>query len=802
MATSPRTIYTYPLDGSTQEFDINFEYLTRRFVTITLIGEDRKVLTMNTDYRFVTRTKIRTTIPWGPGQGYNRIEIRRITSATDRLVDFSDGSILRAYDLNLANIQSLHIAEEARDISADTLGVDVDGNLDARGRRIINLGAGKVPADAVSMQQLREWEALNKASGRWLPAGAIAPTERLNGDPLEFDDRWYDTVAKTDKRWTGMAWEAVSVDTALLASPEGAKHVGIVLGQNVTTVEEAIKELYSLDAPTSFMTFATPEAVTAATVPEGIYMLGTVGSFAGSSKGGQLFVKDNSTTRVIDGKMVLKSADGSKWVHMLKPHLSNFGNAWGGDITDALEKFIKFSETYAGPMDWTGKGTVSRQIVGNVNDEANRNFCQQFDGHLRIKQHASIKIGTALTLMGYIQTVIDNIEIVGDVSFSSRNIGTGLRFYLCKYLIIRNAYVMGCRRWGVDMDYYTTECSHGKITTLYNGTFEGQAAPWQCQQVFPYGTHLAQREVLSGVILPAGTEIGDAVVVNNNYYDIRLVDTAGRVDVFPQMSPQDRADAVTKGVWYTGGGMRHQGEDTNACFVSHFSGLMNSRDVIGADLYPISFGKFATQLSGASIVIGQTRDKATRGGMILDAYVESPKFFMVQIGQAGDSPYTIGNVGPFEVTGKAYLFMDYKDADGSVHPARQVPNVKTEFNQRTVAPLGYGTLNDSSFRAVASTQSGNTHMTTVIVGDTWGREVFLDLNRNAFEAHGRRSVAVFLTSTTGTMSGTVRFRALPADHKVMSAGYKDITVTGPVVVYAVWNNNNWYLSTGPVHTSA
>lgn len=157
MANVIKTVLTYPLDGSTRDFNIPFEYLARKFVVVTLIGLDRKVLTLNTDYRFATRTTISLTKAWGLSDGYTSIEIRRVTSTTDRLVDFTDGSILRAYDLNVAQIQTMHVAEEARDLTSDTIGVNNDGNLDARGRRIVNVADGIAPGDAVTIGQMDRW---------------------------------------------------------------------------------------------------------------------------------------------------------------------------------------------------------------------------------------------------------------------------------------------------------------------------------------------------------------------------------------------------------------------------------------------------------------------------------------------------------------------------------------------------------------------------------------------------------------------------------------------------------------------
>ena len=170
MANVIKTVLTYPLDGSNRDFNIPFEYLARKFVVVTLIGVDRKVLTINTDYRFATRTTISLTKAWGPADGYTTIELRRVTSTTDRLVDFTDGSILRAYDLNVAQIQTMHVAEEARDLTADTIGVNNDGHLDARGRRIVNLANAVNDRDAVPFGQLKtmnqnSWQARNESQG-------------------------------------------------------------------------------------------------------------------------------------------------------------------------------------------------------------------------------------------------------------------------------------------------------------------------------------------------------------------------------------------------------------------------------------------------------------------------------------------------------------------------------------------------------------------------------------------------------------------------------------------------------------
>lgn len=173
MATAPSTIITIAITGQT-EFDIPFEYIARKFVRVTLVGQDRRVLTLNNDYRFVTKTRI--ALLANPPASYTFLELRRVTSATDRVVSFYDGSVLRANDLNVSQIQTIHIAEEARDsVAIDGLGISGDFQLDARGRRIVNLAPGIAGTDAVNLNQLVNTEnSAGQAAQRAEQAARIA----------------------------------------------------------------------------------------------------------------------------------------------------------------------------------------------------------------------------------------------------------------------------------------------------------------------------------------------------------------------------------------------------------------------------------------------------------------------------------------------------------------------------------------------------------------------------------------------------------------------------------------------------
>ncbi|BAJ51834.1 tail fiber protein [Ralstonia phage RSB2] len=150
---APTTVKVYDLDGVAKDFPVDFDYLAREFVVVTLLGGTRQELVLNVDFTFLNATTVRTSraTAWGPTDGFTTIEVRRVTSAENRLVTFNDASILRAADLNLAELQTVHIAQEARDLVTDGIGTDEEGQLDARNRRITNVLDPIEQQDAVTL---------------------------------------------------------------------------------------------------------------------------------------------------------------------------------------------------------------------------------------------------------------------------------------------------------------------------------------------------------------------------------------------------------------------------------------------------------------------------------------------------------------------------------------------------------------------------------------------------------------------------------------------------------------------------
>lgn len=150
------TIAFYTGDGATTDFTVPFDYLVKKFVRVSLgvtILKGGDYGDTSKDYYFLDKTKVRLKVP--PQEG-EVVTIRRYTSATDRVVSFKDASVLKATDLDVSSVQTIHIAEESRDIINDALIKDKGGNWDAKGNRIVNVGDPIGDNDAVSFKVYKD----------------------------------------------------------------------------------------------------------------------------------------------------------------------------------------------------------------------------------------------------------------------------------------------------------------------------------------------------------------------------------------------------------------------------------------------------------------------------------------------------------------------------------------------------------------------------------------------------------------------------------------------------------------------
>jgi Phage T7 tail fibre protein len=127
-------------DGTTRNFDVPCEYLSKAHVAVRVDGESVPFTWIDT-YRIRTNT--------APAAG-SVVEVRRTTPREERLVTFSDGSTLVETDLNTSTLQSFFLAQEAFDQGAASMGVTEDGQFTALRRRITNLADPVNSQDAVT----------------------------------------------------------------------------------------------------------------------------------------------------------------------------------------------------------------------------------------------------------------------------------------------------------------------------------------------------------------------------------------------------------------------------------------------------------------------------------------------------------------------------------------------------------------------------------------------------------------------------------------------------------------------------
>lgn len=150
------TIAFYTGDGATTDFTVPFDYLAKKFVRVSLgvtILKGGDYGDTSKDYYFLDKTKVRLKVPPQVGEV---LTLRRYTSATDRVVSFKDASVLKAIDLDVSSVQAYHIAEEARDVINDAITGDKEGNWDAKGHCITNVGTPIKDSDAVTLKYYKE----------------------------------------------------------------------------------------------------------------------------------------------------------------------------------------------------------------------------------------------------------------------------------------------------------------------------------------------------------------------------------------------------------------------------------------------------------------------------------------------------------------------------------------------------------------------------------------------------------------------------------------------------------------------
>lgn len=218
------TIAFYTGDGATTDFTVPFDYLAKKFVRVSLgvtILKGGDYGDTSKDYYFLDKTKVRLKVP--PQEG-EVLTIRRYTSATDRVVSFKDASVLKATDLDVSSVQTVHIAEEARDIINDALIKDKEGNWDAKGNRIINVGTPEADSDAMTY-------------GVYKADALGAYQSKLDAERAR--DRAVEAETNSKKSEENAKLSEVNAKASAGTAVSAAKHADTVMAENQAIIEEA-----------------------------------------------------------------------------------------------------------------------------------------------------------------------------------------------------------------------------------------------------------------------------------------------------------------------------------------------------------------------------------------------------------------------------------------------------------------------------------------------------------------------------------------------------------------------------------
>lgn len=143
----------YEWEQGKSAYNFPFPYLSKQFVKVRVDHANAStLLEYNRDYTIEGRTL--TLTPVQPFVSGATLCIYRQTP-TGSLVDFSDGSLLLASEMDRLSTQLLHVEEENSDLIASTgMFADDDNSWQGQGRRIKNLSDPVDAHDAVTLSHL------------------------------------------------------------------------------------------------------------------------------------------------------------------------------------------------------------------------------------------------------------------------------------------------------------------------------------------------------------------------------------------------------------------------------------------------------------------------------------------------------------------------------------------------------------------------------------------------------------------------------------------------------------------------
>ena len=157
----------YTGNGSTTTYSLTFPYISQSDVEVKVNNVTK---TLGTDYTFATSSTI--TFTTAPANGLI-IKFTRTSNRSARLVDYQDGSTITEAILDQDSNQMFYMAQEAIDITENTIALADDDKFDANNKVIKNLANPVNSNDAVNKTYLEN---------TWLSTADKATLTNLNAN--------------------------------------------------------------------------------------------------------------------------------------------------------------------------------------------------------------------------------------------------------------------------------------------------------------------------------------------------------------------------------------------------------------------------------------------------------------------------------------------------------------------------------------------------------------------------------------------------------------------------------------------
>ena len=208
MAVVTQSLYT--ADGNTTKYSIDFEYLKESDVKVSLDGAETTAFTLAN----ATTVNLNSI----PNAGVT-VRVFRTTDNEELESRFFAGSAIRAADLNKNFEQTLFSVQEVLARFIDRTQAIFQNNVDLGGFKIVNLGDGTDPGDAVNKSQL---DATQNANDQALANSVTAATTQATNAGTSATNASNSATAASNSATSAASSASAASNSATTAAQQAA----------------------------------------------------------------------------------------------------------------------------------------------------------------------------------------------------------------------------------------------------------------------------------------------------------------------------------------------------------------------------------------------------------------------------------------------------------------------------------------------------------------------------------------------------------------------------------------------------